>query len=260
VRTRNQKIALARRILRLAARVWRFLGTNLTWLREAPEILLEMGHHARVAYPLDEAEQRLLFAELPEAVTMMARFAVATGARDQEFCRLEWQWERRIRIEDGKASPRSVFVLPAEIVKGGVARVLVLNDEAQAIVEAVRGRAAGSCSCRLVGADRSGTCGTPDGNPPGGGRPTYIESAWGRTRRKASNGSGFMTCGTPLADGYERPGWPGRSAGPVGAQGPRRHDPLQRARDRQSSGGGEPDRGIPRKSHANFASGMRKRL
>ena len=139
VRTRNQKIALARRILRLAARVWCFPGTNLTWLREAPEILLEMGHHARVAYPLDEAEQQLLFAELPEAVAMVARFAVTTGARDQEFCRLEWNWERRIRMEDGKESPRSVFVLPAQIVKGGVARVLVLNDEAQAIVEAVRG-------------------------------------------------------------------------------------------------------------------------
>jgi hypothetical protein len=82
VRTRNQKIALARRILQLAARVWCFPGTNLTWLRDAPEILLEMGHQARVPYPLDEGEQQLLFAELPHAVALMAKFAVMTGARD----------------------------------------------------------------------------------------------------------------------------------------------------------------------------------
>ena len=140
VRTRNQKIALARRILRLAARVWCSPGTNLTWLREAPEILLDLGHHARVAYPLDEGEQQLLFAELPESVALMARFAVTTGARDQELCRLEWKWERRIPIAEGGTSSRSVFLLPAEIVKGGVARVLVLNDEAQAIVDTVRGK------------------------------------------------------------------------------------------------------------------------
>lgn len=139
VRTRNQKIALARRILRLAARVWCFPGTNLTWIRGAPEILLESGHQARTAYPLDEREQQLLFSELSKSVAEMARFAVSTGARDQELCRLEWKWERRIPIAEG-GTARSVFVLPGEIVKGGVARVLILNDEAQAIVEAVRGR------------------------------------------------------------------------------------------------------------------------
>lgn len=140
VRTRNQKIALARRILRLTARVWCFPGTNLTWVREAPEILLETGHQARPAYPLDDREQQLLFSELAAPVAAMARFAVSTGARDQELCRLEWKWERRLPMTDGEHSRRSVFVLPAAIVKGGVARVLILNDDAQAIVEAARGR------------------------------------------------------------------------------------------------------------------------
>jgi hypothetical protein len=47
VRTRNQKIALAGRILQLAATVWCFPGTNLTWLASTPEILMERGHRAR---------------------------------------------------------------------------------------------------------------------------------------------------------------------------------------------------------------------
>lgn len=139
-RTRNQKVALARRILWLAAQVWCFEGTNLTWLRQAPEILLEKGHQGRKPYPLDEREQTLLFSELRPAVQQAARFAVNTGARDQELCRLEWKWERRLPVMDGEMSSRSVFVLPAEIVKGGVSRVLVLNDDAQAIVDARRGR------------------------------------------------------------------------------------------------------------------------
>src|ERR1700733_7960392 len=52
VRTRNQKIALARRVLRLAATVWFFSGTNLTWLERMPEIFLESGHPGRQPYPI----------------------------------------------------------------------------------------------------------------------------------------------------------------------------------------------------------------
>lgn len=47
VRTRNQKVALARRVLRLATKVWCFPATNLTWLARMPEILLEGGHRGR---------------------------------------------------------------------------------------------------------------------------------------------------------------------------------------------------------------------
>lgn len=37
IRTRNQKLALARRILRLAAGTWCFRNSNLTWLNRVPE-------------------------------------------------------------------------------------------------------------------------------------------------------------------------------------------------------------------------------
>lgn len=42
--TRNSKIAVARRILKLAAEVWCYPNTNVTWLDRAPTILLELEH------------------------------------------------------------------------------------------------------------------------------------------------------------------------------------------------------------------------
>jgi integrase len=140
VRTRNQKIALARRVLRLAATVWCFPGTNLTWLERTPELLLESGHRPRQPYPLDEREQQLLFNELPPHAAEMATFAVNTGVRDHELCQLKWSWERRVPIPDATRGWRSAFVLPPEVVKNGESRLIIVNDAAQGIVERVRGR------------------------------------------------------------------------------------------------------------------------
>jgi integrase len=140
VRTRNQKLAVARRLLRLAATVWCFRGTNLTWLDRAPEILMESGHCARRPYPLDAKEQELLFGELAPDVADIAAFVVNTGVRDQELCQLKWTWERRIVTPDTPRGWRSVFALPPDVVKSGESRVIVLNDVAQSILERVRGR------------------------------------------------------------------------------------------------------------------------
>jgi integrase len=140
IRTRNQKLAIARRVLRLAARVWCFPGTNMTWLDRAPEILMELGHRPRAPYPLDEKEQQLLLSALGPEAAKMATFAVNTGARDPELCRLQWTWERRLITPDSPCGWRSVFVLPQEAVKNGESRVLVLNDAAQAVLERVRGK------------------------------------------------------------------------------------------------------------------------
>jgi len=140
IRTRNQKLALARRVLHLAARVWCFPGTNMTWLDRAPEILMESGHRARQPYPLDDKEQQLLFSELGSEAVEMATFAVNTGVRDGELCHLKWAWERRVSTPDTPRGWRSVFALPAEVVKNGESRVIVLNDVAQAILERARGR------------------------------------------------------------------------------------------------------------------------
>ena len=128
VRTRNQKIALAGRILQLAATVLCFPGTNLTWLARTPEILLEKGHRARQPYPLDEREQQLLLSELPAHAVEMVAFAINTGVRNRELCQLKWSWERRISTPDMPTGWRSIFVLPGEVVNNAEPRVIVLNE------------------------------------------------------------------------------------------------------------------------------------
>jgi integrase len=112
----------------------------MTWLERAPTILAEKGHRPRDPYPLDASEQELLFNELTADRRRIALFAVNTGLRDQELCRLQWTWEVRIPELDTSTLKRSVFVLPADFVKGKRARVVVLNDCAQAILEEFRGQ------------------------------------------------------------------------------------------------------------------------
>ena len=112
----------------------------MTWLERSPAIVSEQGHRAREPYPLDPSGQELLFNELTPERRRIARFAVNTGLRDQELCRLQWRWEVRIPELDTATLKRSVFVLPADFVKGKRPRVVVLNDVAQAILEDVRGQ------------------------------------------------------------------------------------------------------------------------
>jgi integrase len=69
----------------------------------------------------------------------MALFDVNTGLRDQELCGLQWSWEQRVPELDTPEIKRSVFVLPAARVKNRQARVVILNDVAQSVLEQVRG-------------------------------------------------------------------------------------------------------------------------
>lgn len=64
----------------------------------------------------------------------MALFAVNTGCRDKEICRLRWEWETYIPEMN-----TSVFIIPGTWVKNSDDRLVVLNDQAKEIVEAVRG-------------------------------------------------------------------------------------------------------------------------
>jgi len=138
--TLNRNMAVARRILNLAARLWRDERSNLTWLAQAPLIQLDKSGGARKPYPVDWSEQRLLFGELAPHLERMALFDVNTGLRVQELCGLKWEWEQRIPELDTPQIKRSVFVLPGTVTKNGEARVVVLNDIAQSIVEEVRGQ------------------------------------------------------------------------------------------------------------------------
>lgn len=133
-RTVNFALARVQRILMLAARKWRD-ESGLTWLAAAPMLTLLPLTDARKPYPLSWAEQRLLFDELPGHLQAMALFKVNTGCREQEVCRLRWDWEVQLPEID-----TSVFVIPGAVVKNREDRLVVLNAVARSVVEAQRGK------------------------------------------------------------------------------------------------------------------------
>ena len=133
-RTTNYGLQIIRRILNLAASEW-MDEYGLTWLAAAPKIKLLSEHDARKPYPLNWEEQDRLFAALPAHLREMALFSVNTGCRDSEICKLRWAWEVPVPI----AEIGSVFIIPAERVKNGEDRLVVLNRVARAVIERQRG-------------------------------------------------------------------------------------------------------------------------
>jgi integrase len=75
-----------------------------------------------------------LFQELPDHLARMALFKVNTGLREQEVCRLKWEYEVKVaEIET------SVFIIPGEQVKNGEERLVVLNRVAKSVIDNLRG-------------------------------------------------------------------------------------------------------------------------
>jgi len=131
--TLRRDLAVVRRVLNLASRLWRD-EHGLTWLETPPLIPLPKAADARLPYPLSWSEQDLLFFELPEHLQHMALFKVNTGCREQEVCGLRWEWE--IRFPD---SETSVFIIPSQQVKNGEDRVVVLNRVAASVIKGQQG-------------------------------------------------------------------------------------------------------------------------
>ena len=139
----NNVLSLVRRILNLAARKWRDEESGLTWLESVPLITFLDTSDERKAYPLSWREQQVLISELPGYLANMALFKVNSGCREQEVCKLQWDWE--VEVPELKTS---VFVTPAKFggrnrkggVKNGEDHVVVLNRIARSIVESQRGK------------------------------------------------------------------------------------------------------------------------
>lgn len=129
----NLALAVVRRILNLAARLWRD-EHGLTWLETPPLIQMLPVTDARKPYPLSWEEQRKLFQALPDHLARMGLFKVNTGCREQEVCRLRWDWE--VQVPELNTS---VFIIPGERVKNREDRLVVLNRIAESVVEQVRG-------------------------------------------------------------------------------------------------------------------------
>ncbi|HEX9876341.1 MAG TPA: tyrosine-type recombinase/integrase [Gammaproteobacteria bacterium] len=132
-KTVNISLGLVRRILTLSARKWRD-ERGQTWLETPPLLTMLPLTDTRQPYPLSIDEQQRLFRELPAHLARMALFKVNTGTRDQEVCRLRWDWE--IKLPELETS---VFLIPGRFVKNREDRVVVLNDVARSVVESCRG-------------------------------------------------------------------------------------------------------------------------
>ena len=131
-RTINYGLQVVRRILNLAAQEW--LDENgLSWIASAPKIRLLAELNKRLPYPLSKEEEQRLFDHLPSHLMQMAIFAVNTGCRDQEICRLQWQWQ--VSIPELNTY---VFIIPANLVKNRQNRLVILNQQAKQVIEAQR--------------------------------------------------------------------------------------------------------------------------
>lgn len=131
--TVNRTLSVVRRVLNLAARLWRD-EHGLTWLVTPPLLVMQDWEDQRQPYPLSWEEQRLLFKELPGHIAKMALFKVNTGTRNQEVCSLRWDWEEQIPFLN-----TSVFVVPRTIVKNKEDRLSILNSTAMSVINQQRG-------------------------------------------------------------------------------------------------------------------------
>lgn len=138
----NIAIERAVRVLTLCARKWRD-DDRRPWLDSVPMLKkLEEKKSSRKPYPMSREEQSILFAELPGHLQTMALFKVNTGCREQEVCKLRWDW--------GISVPElgtSALLIPADFggrharsgVKNGDERLVVLNSVDKSIIEKQRG-------------------------------------------------------------------------------------------------------------------------
>ena len=132
--TINRSLEVVRTILHRAARSYRD-DEGVPWLNALPPLITMLPESRRPPYPITWEEQDRLFPTLPPHLARMALFTVNTGLRNSNVCGLRWSWEVPVP-EIG----RSVFVIPAEAVKSKRAHVVILNDAAWSIIQALRGR------------------------------------------------------------------------------------------------------------------------
>lgn len=127
--TINRDLAVIRRILTLAARLWRD-ELGYSWLQEPP-LIQPLKSDLRKPYPINDEEEQRLLNELPVHLQTMVIFALNTGLRETELTQLRW-CEENIKL--------GVFVLPGNRTKNSEDRVVPLNQTAKSIIEAQRGK------------------------------------------------------------------------------------------------------------------------
>ena len=121
--TANRYLALIRSVLRRARDEWE-------WVDRIPKIHFFAVRNKRVRWISREEAERLL-AQLPPHQAAMARFALATGLRQRNVCRLEWSQvdlkKRLAWIHPDQAKARKAIGVP-------------LNEEAMSVLRAQLGQ------------------------------------------------------------------------------------------------------------------------
>lgn len=130
--TINRDLAIVRRVLNLAAGLWRD-EEGKPWLDTPPMLSMVKGEH-RKPRPITWSEQERLLKGMPKYLAEMSLFALQTGLRDQEICGLRWEWEYEIT-----GIQATVFVIPEAKAKNARERIVPLNAVARSIVESRRG-------------------------------------------------------------------------------------------------------------------------
>lgn len=130
--TINRDLAPVRRILRLAASVWR--DESGPWLTAMP-IIRGLKGKKRKPYPVTWEQQRTLFTQLPGHLERLVLFKVNTGCREREVVHLRWDWEVQVPELD-----TTVFILPDWITKSQEERIVVLNSISRRVIEEARGK------------------------------------------------------------------------------------------------------------------------
>ena len=131
--TINRTLEVVRSILVRAARSYRHQD-GTPWLRTMPPLITMLEETPRLPCPITWNEQGQLFSRLPARLARMVLFAVNTGLRESNVCKLQWEWEVAVP-EVG----RSVFVVPPEGYKTRRAHVVILNDVAWSVIQGQRG-------------------------------------------------------------------------------------------------------------------------
>lgn len=141
-RTINIALQRVTRVLNVCCRKWRD-EQKRPWLDAVPILtMMDERKTKRPEYPLSWDEQRILLKELPPHLERMALFKVNVGLREQEVCKLSWEWE--VRVPELNTS---VFIIPPEFggrseksgVKNREDRIVILNDVAKSVIDGQRG-------------------------------------------------------------------------------------------------------------------------
>jgi len=109
--TINRSLEIVRTVLNRAARSYRD-DVGRPWLEGMPPLIRMLPEARRQPYPITWEEQDRLFPKLSARLARMALFAVNTGLRESNVCRLEWA--REVKVPEIE---RSVFVIPQEAFK-----------------------------------------------------------------------------------------------------------------------------------------------